>query len=142
LFSGFSTRAAEERTAIHLEEYRIQRTAAEEKVTLRIRSGMEKAKSSYFAIRQAEQEQSAAQKTLEIVTDAYSQGAVSILSLLDAQASALRGNQVVANALYDFLTDYMSLQRAVGKFDMLMTPEEREDLLRRAIEFVGRARGR
>ncbi len=142
LFSGFSTRAAEERTAIHLEEYRLQRAVAEEKVALGIRVEMEKAKSSYFAIRQAEQEQSAANKTLDIVTEAYSRGAVSILNLLDAQASALRGNQVVANALYDFLIDYMSLQRAVGKYDLLMSPEEREDFLRRAKEFVTMARGR
>jgi outer membrane protein len=142
LFNGFSTRAAEERAAIHLEEYHIQRAAAEEKVALGIRVEMEKAKSSYFAIQQAEHEQSAARKTLDIVTEAYSRGAVSILSLLDAQASALRGNQVVANALYDFLIDYMSLQRAVGQFDLLMAPEERQDFLRKAREFVAKARGR
>jgi outer membrane protein TolC len=114
-----------------LEQFHLQRTALAEKVALRIHVEMEKAKSSYFSIQQAQLEQEAARKTLEIVTESYSRGAVSILSLLDAQNSALRADQVAANALYDFLVDYLSVQRAIGKVDVLLTREDRDDFVRR-----------
>jgi outer membrane protein len=131
LFSGFSTKVTEEKTSLELEQLRLTRQAASEKVALRIRVEMEKAKASYYAIQQATLEQDAARKTLGIVTDSYSRGGVSILSLLDAQNSKLRGDQVAANALYDFLIDYLSLERAIGEIDVLMAPGNREDMLQR-----------
>jgi outer membrane protein TolC/ABC-type uncharacterized transport system substrate-binding protein len=131
LFNGFATKASEDRTSMILEQYRLQRSSAETRVALRIRIEMEKAKASYFSIQQARLGQDAARKTLDIVTDSYSRGAVSILSLLDAQNSALRADQVAANALYDFFTDYVALERAIGEIDVLMTPEQRRDLLQR-----------
>jgi outer membrane protein TolC len=140
LFNGFATRATEEKTSLVLDQYRLQRSAAADKIALRIRVEMEKAKASYFSIQQATLEQNAARKTLDIVTEAYSRGAVSILSLLDAQNSALRADQVAANAKYDFLLDYISLERAIGEIDVLMTPEERSDLLQRLNTFMTTAR--
>jgi len=109
----------------------LMRNAAEVKIALRIRLEMEKAKASYFSIQQAKLERNAARRTLEIVTGSYTRGAVSILSLLDAQNSALRADQVSANALYDFLIDYLSVERAVGEIDVLMTAGAREELLQR-----------
>ena len=76
----------------------------------------------------------AARKGLAIVTEAYSRGGVSILSLLDAQNSSLRADLVAANALYDFFVAYMQLQRAVGRFDVLMTPQAREEMLGRVLQ--------
>jgi outer membrane protein TolC len=142
LFNGLATRASEDRTSMLLEQYRVQRIALAEKVALRIRLEMEKAKSSYFSIQQAKLEQDAARKTLEIVTESYSRGAVSILSLLDAQNSALRADQVAANALYDFFVDYLSLQRAIGEVDVLLTAQEREDLLQRLSKHMAAVRKR
>ena len=140
LFNGFATRATEEKTSLVLEQLRVTRQALADKVALRIRVEMEKAKASYFAIQQATIEQQAARKTLEIVTESYSRGGVSILNLLDAQNSALRADQVAANALYDFLMDYLSLERAVGDIDVLMTPEDRGDMLQRLKTHMSAAR--
>jgi outer membrane protein len=130
LFSGFSTRASEEKGSQELDGLRLQRQSVAEKVALRIRSEMENIKAAYFGIQQSRLEQEAAHKTLDIVTEAYSSGAVSILSLLDAQSSSLRADQVVANAKYDFFIDYMQVQRAVGQFDVFMGKAEREEFLR------------
>jgi outer membrane protein len=131
LFSGMGTSAALEKSAIHAEQYAMQRQSVSEKVELRIRTEMEHAKASKFAMDQATHEQNAARKTLDIVTDSYSRGAVSILSLLDAQNGALRADQVAANALYDFWISSLLLQRAIGQFTVLMTPQERGDFLNR-----------
>jgi outer membrane protein TolC len=131
LFHGFATRATEDLTSLTLDQYRLTRQSVAEKVALRIRVEMEKAKASYFSIQQATIEQNAARRTLEIVTESYSRGAVAILNLLDAQNSALRADQVAANAMYDFLLDYLSLERAIGEIDVLMSPTDRQDVLSR-----------
>lgn len=131
LFHGFATRATEDLTSLTLDQYRLTRQSVAEKVALRIRVEMEKAKASYFSIQQATIEQNAARRTLEIVTESYSRGAVAILNLLDAQNSALRADQVAANAMYDFLLDYLSLERAIGEVDVLMTAGDRQDVMSR-----------
>lgn len=131
ILNGMGTKAAREKAAIQSEQYAMQRESIAEKVELRIRAEMERAKASKFAIGQARREQESARKALDIVTDGYSRGAVSILSLLDAQNGALRADQVAANALYDFWSSSLLLQRAIGQFDVLMNPAEREDFLQR-----------
>jgi outer membrane protein len=140
LFHGFATRATEEQTSATLEQYLLLRRAAQDKIALRIRVEMEKAKSSYFSIHQAKLEQNAARRTLDIVTDSYTRGSVSILSLLDAQNSALRADQVAANALYDFFIDYLSLERSVGEIDVLMTADARREFLQRLSAHMAAAR--
>ena len=131
LFQGFSTRARQEQASQTLQQYRLQRDAVQQRISLRIRAQMESVKAAHFAIHQAQLAEVAARKGLAIVTEAYSRGGVSILSLLDAQNSSLRADLVAANALYDFFVAYMQLQRSVGKFDILMTPAARQELLDR-----------
>ena len=131
LFQGFSTTARQQQANQTLQQYRLQRDAVKEKISLRIRAQMESFKAAHFAIQQARLAQEAARKGLELVTEAYSRGGVSILSLLDAQNSSLRGDLVSANALYDFFVAFMQLQRSVGKFDILMTPAARQEFLDR-----------
>lgn len=134
LFQGFSTNARQEQASQNLQQYRLQRDAVKEKISLRVRAQMESVKAAHFAIQQAQLAKVAAHKGLEIVIEAYSRGGVPILSLLDAQNSSLRADLVAANALYDFFVAYMQLQRTVGKFDILMTPEARQEMLDRVLQ--------
>ncbi len=62
---------------------------------------------------------------MALVTDAYSRGAASLVDLLDAQNAAVVADLVAANAVYDFLADMASVERAVGRFSLLSTAEER-----------------
>jgi outer membrane protein TolC len=71
----------------------------------------------------------AATKTLELVTDAYSRGAVSILDLIDAQNVALAADRTRANATYDFLLDVFKGQRAVNRLDFLTRTDQQMLLL-------------
>jgi len=136
LFNGMSRWSTEQKTSQQLEQLRIRRKAVTEQVVLRIRSEMQNAKSSYFAIQQTKLQQDAARKMLSLITDAYSRGAISILNLLDAQNAALQTNLVAANALYDFLIQYVQLQRSLGKFDILMTADERDQFIAELIQFM------
>ena len=72
---------------------------------------------SYVNIDLSEQGAEAARKNLELVSDAYRQGTVSIIELLDAQNQSLFADLNANNALHDFLIDIMNVQRASGRFD-------------------------
>ncbi len=67
----------------------------------------------------------AARKNLELVTDSYSRGVVSIIDLLDAKNAALVAEGCAANAEYDVLIDLMQLQRGTNNIDFFRSDEER-----------------
>jgi hypothetical protein len=75
-------------------------------------------------------------KNLDLVTDSYSLGVVSVIDLIDAQASALVSSQVAANAVYNFLIDLMELERAANHFDFFRTREERDAWLERLEKYL------
>ena len=134
LFTGFSRAASREKASQELQQQEAQRQAIAERIELRIRSEMQNIKASYFGIQQSRLAAEAAQKNYDIVADSYSQGSLPIINLLDAQNAALLSNQVAANALYDFLIDYMNMQRAIGQFDVLQSAADREAFAKRLAE--------
>ncbi len=73
------------------------------------------------------------------MTDQYVRGLVSIVDLLDAQNSSLRADQAAENAVYNFLIDWMDVERAFGRFDFLMTREQREEYFQKLEDFFNKA---
>lgn len=73
----------------------------------------------------------AGHNNLELVTEAYERGVMTVTDLVDAQFSAFNADQEAANAVYDFLIDYLRLQRYTGRFDIVATDAERADMKER-----------
>jgi outer membrane protein len=136
LFEGGSKFSARTKTIEELARLRLERQAVEERIEQRIRSAMHLAGASYAGIQQARLSAEAAEKSLNVVEDAYSRGAVSIIDLLDAQNAALVANLTAANAVYDFLVDLMVVERAVGEFEFFLTPQERQSIIQRVQEYI------
>lgn len=59
----------------------------------------------------------AAEKNYEAVREKYSQGADSILDLLDAQSALLRQRQQASLAVYSFLIEIVRMQRSIAWFE-------------------------
>lgn len=70
----------------------------------------------------------AAVKTLELVTDSYSRGEVSITELLDSQNVAIQAKETESASKYDYYTKLMITERAVGAYHLL-NPEAYSELL-------------
>ena len=70
-------------------------------------------------------------KSLDMVQEEYSKGRVSIVDLVDAQNEALGDRLNALNSEYEFLISVFNTDRAVGRFSVLGTPEERQDFLNR-----------
>ena len=67
----------------------------------------------------------AGHNNLELVTEAYERGVMTVTDLVDAQFAAFNADQYAANAVYDFLIDYLRLQRFTGHFDIVASDAER-----------------
>ncbi|MBU1651178.1 TolC family protein, partial [bacterium] len=129
LFSGGAKQAERIQASRELQRLEIQRASIADQIEQRIRSALHIAGASYAGIGLSQSAAQAADQSLDLVLNAYGQGSVSILELLDAQNAALVGNQMAANSIFNFLNDYMQVQRAVGAFDILRTPAQNlEDL--------------
>jgi outer membrane protein len=126
LYQGGARGADEKRAAEDLARLQIQRQSAAEQIEQRIRSSLHIAGASHASIALSRSAAEAAHKNLDLVTDAYSRGAISILDLLDAQNAALVADLGSANSVHDFLLDLMQVERSVSTFTILMTPEQRE----------------
>jgi outer membrane protein TolC len=135
LFKGGEKLVVRTKAQKELEYLNFQREAITEKIEQRILSSIFLTGASYVSIEQARQAAEAANKSLEIVQNAYTQGAVSILRLLDAQNAAFNAEQVAANAVYDFLLDIMETERSTGRFEFFMSEEERQAFLERTKTF-------
>ena len=124
LFQGGALRAERSRADEQLAELQLTRRAVAERIELRLRATLFRAGASYAGIELAADAADAARRNLTLVTDAYEQGAVPILDLIDAQNAALVAEQSAATAVYDYLIDLMDVHRASGRFGLFMEPGE------------------
>ncbi|MEE8523071.1 MAG: TolC family protein [Thermoanaerobaculia bacterium] len=131
LWAGGSRRAELQSERETLARLQLDREALRERLEQLIRSNLYVVNSSYAGIRYTREASAAADDNLELVTDAYSRGAVDVLDLLDAQNAALNAELSAASALYDFFIDLLDVERSINWFTFLRTPQERQDWFQR-----------
>ena len=136
VFSGGRRFFGRSQSFEELTRLEVQQAAVRERVEQRVRTALHFAGSSYAGIRLAREGADAARNNLELVGDAYSQGLVSIIDLIDAQNAALVADLGAATAVYDFLVDWVEAERAVGRFSLFRTAAERDDFFDRLEDFV------
>lgn len=68
----------------------------------------------------------AAANNLRLVTDLYQQGTVDIITLVDAQTQSLLAELDSVDAVYNYLLSLLFVDRSMGRFRNLDTPEEQK----------------
>jgi outer membrane protein TolC len=139
LFTGFARTAARSQSTIEVDRLTIERDAIDRSVSQQIRAALHQAGASWADIAQTRAAAEAAARNLDLVTDAYARGAVSIVTLLDAQQASLGAELSAANAVYAFLFDLMTAERAVGEFSFFRSTEERRAFVVRLDAFYRQA---
>ncbi len=109
------------------ETYRLTRAreSAAQLVDRDVRDAVLRVASSRLAIDLAGRSAEAASLNLGLVADNYTLGLVSLVDLLDAQTTSLNAELATIDAVNDYLTDLMRVERAVGQFTFLMPTEDR-----------------
>jgi outer membrane protein len=126
LFTGSGRRARRNQAREELAQLKVEREATAERVATRIRIALYQAGAAYANIDLAREAAAAAERNYELVRDAYRQGAMSILDLLDAQTESLNAKLDAATVVYIYLIDLMQAQRAVGQFDFFVSAAGRQ----------------
>jgi outer membrane protein TolC/ABC-type uncharacterized transport system substrate-binding protein len=135
LFTGLEREAARAEAGLELDRLAFVRRSLAYSVERQILSTLHLASASWAGIRQATEAADAARRNLDLITDAYAQGAVAVISLIDAQQSALDADQRAADAVYGFLADLLRVERAAGAFHLLRSARERDDLFARLDDY-------
>jgi outer membrane protein len=138
LYTSGERSARKSKAAEELRGLRLQREAVTEQIEQRIRSALLTTRSAYTAIRLSRQAADAAENNYVVVRDAYSRGTVSILDLLDAQNASLVAGLRAATAVYDFVYALMDVERAAGRFDFFLTPQDQADWFNRVAHFFAK----
>jgi len=120
-------RFAETRRTTH-ETYRLQRdrAATAQRIEQNVRNATFKVAASRLAVDLARKSAEAAERNLDLVSDNYTVGRVSLVDLIDAQTNALNSHLAAADAVNDYLLDLMTVERAVGQFMFFVSAEDRE----------------
>ncbi len=136
LFQGNSRSARRERTAAILAQIELQRDMAVQRIEQNVRVQLQFARASLGVVRESETAARTAQESLELVTEAYGQGLVTVVDLLEAQTNRLLSNRNVTNAIFDYLINLKRVERAVGRFEAFATPEEQINFIQRLEEYI------
>jgi len=135
LFEGGRIEAERQQESARLEQYRAERGKVREEADRQVRSLLEELHASFSAIALSESESKSARESYRLVRDAYARGASQMTTLVDSQTAATSADQAAAVAAYDFLTQLIELQRAVARFDFLLTPDEKKHTLESLQEY-------
>lgn len=125
LFQGGNKKATSLKAREELHQLRFEQSSVAQQVEERVRTALYQTGASFPSIRLSQKAAESARKTLDLVVDQYSRGAVDIIKLLDSQNAALTANQDAADAVYEFLIDLVKVQRAVGQMSFFQSPEDR-----------------
>jgi outer membrane protein TolC len=87
-------------------------------------------------IRLSEISLEAAEENLELTQTAYSNGAVNIIQLIDAQTNLLNAQIANNNALYDFMLSTIALERSIGFYFFDLDEAQRNEFKLRLAQFI------
>jgi outer membrane protein TolC len=130
LFTGGGLSADLRKARSDLRQLNLGAENARDGIVARAQATFYALESSYPSIELAQRSADRAGQNLRVVQDKYEQGTVSIINLLDAQNAAFTQKQAAALAVYRFLGDLIAYERAIGWFEVLSTPEEKETWFR------------
>ncbi len=137
LFEGGKTVAKAGRLQEEVSKLEIEKNALIEAITQHVLSAINKTRASYPSIILTKDAEEAARKNLELITDSYIHGIKNIIDLLDAQNQYLNARLDSANAVYNFLIDFMGVQRAMGEFFIFMPDDMRIQWMNRIKNELG-----
>jgi len=77
-----------------------------------------------------------ARESLELTQNAYKEGAIPVIQLIDAQTNYLQAQLAKTTANYNYLITSMQLERAIGYFFLIHTQLENQDFIQRATQYI------
>ena len=136
IFQGFNRKKLIEQSKFNVSQINDSKTNLSNQLELLIRANLETVGASFSQMRLSKIAADASQKNYEIVRDAYSAGQANITTVIDAQNNALGTELNATNAIFNFIQDFITLDRSIGYFNFLSTPTERDNFFQQVQNFM------
>ena len=136
ILEGGRKRFDQEKTEIGILQIQDQRADVRNQLELRVRANLQTASAAYFRVSQYEKALKAANDNFDIIQDSYSQGLVSITNLIDAQNAKVQTQLGAANAGYQFIVDFLEVERSMGFYYHLMSISEKDAFFERLFSTI------
>jgi outer membrane protein len=124
IFNGLGDMAQIRKSSENVHQLELTRNSKQEQVEQSIRKALETTRANYLEIALRQKAAKASNSNYELVRQAYVRGGKSITDLIDAKNSAFTANLNSATATDSFFLSYFSMERALGRFDLLQSDQE------------------
>ena len=135
IFQGNRRNYEKQQTEIEILKSQDNLAELRNKLEFRVRSNLETARASYSNWVLSNEAAIASRKNFEISQNSYQQGLLNVTSLIDAQNAALQSELNTSTAKFQFMLDFMGIERAIGKYYFLLPVQERDAFFQRYIQF-------
>ncbi|WP_198661674.1 TolC family protein [Lewinella sp. IMCC34183] len=135
IFQGGLRRAQLEQAKLTALQTTAQRENTENQLVQRLYSSVETLVASYRNLRLAREAATTSERNFAIIEDLYRSGAANVTSLIDAQNVVLQSRVNATNLGYQFVADFLTVQRATGSYQFLAEPGEQTEFLQRFLSF-------
>jgi outer membrane protein len=136
-YQGGQTRALKKRAELELAQLENQLATLKQNISQSLRASMNNLITSLFNLEFSSNAAIAASKSLSLVTDAYSKGAVPAVDLLDAQNASISSNLAEVQASIGFFRASIEMQRAIGTYEFLMSDQQKKTIRQEIATQVG-----
>ena len=136
IFQGFLRNKRIQKDKISLEQLRINKDLLKQSFATNIRISLENLGNSYNDIQFTQQADEASGKYLKMVQDLYREGAINIVTLLDAQNNALRAQLGAISSRYQFINDAIIIERLFNNIYILKNQDERESFINEYLTYL------
>ncbi len=114
----------------------LNRASVEQQFATNIRLSLENLGNSYNDIQFTRQAEKSGNQYLELVQNLYREGVTNIVTLLDAQNSAVSAQLGAVSSRYQFIIDAITIERLINNIYLLASPKEREDFVNNYLTFL------
>ena len=136
IFQGNSRRYQQQQTEVGIFQLQDQKANLRNNLELQVRANMETAGASFSNLALSNKAVEASRKNFELAQNNYQQGLLNITSLIDAQNALLQAEINAINAEYTFINDFLAVERAIGYFHFLATPQDQNAFFQRFVQFI------
>lgn len=138
ILQGGERRANLQRTKLSMAQLEDQRDLLAQQLELRIRANMESAGASFVRVNLSREAADAAADNFQLIQDSYAQGLVNVTTLIDAQNAALQTQLAAESAIYQYVLDFLNVERAIGFYYFLNEQAKRDAFYERFLTYLGR----
>ncbi len=126
IFQGGKSSNEMKKSVIELDKINYQKNDLLNQLESTIRTSVQRLRTSYLELDLSANAALAAENNFKIIQDAYFQGTVNLIQLIDAQNVMIKTKNMANIAYYQYVLDYIQTQRLQGKFMFLASKEEQQ----------------